>query len=119
MLRRILENARRELVRELRDQLDQLRVVLVRGGAPEDDQKALARHRADLIRELRPRLSDIDEPLLELEKRGDAFLERTVSLGGLAGLVNRAAGGSALLLLGAIGVGAAAVTLRGRIEAVG
>ena len=48
MLRRILENTRRDLVRELRGQLDQLRVVLVRGAAPEDDQKALARSIAQL-----------------------------------------------------------------------
>jgi len=48
MLRRILDESRRALVRDLRGQLDQLRVVLVRGGAAEEDQKALARSIAQL-----------------------------------------------------------------------
>ena len=48
MLRRILDDARRDLVRDLHRHLDDLRVALVRGGAPEEHQKALARSIATL-----------------------------------------------------------------------
>jgi small GTP-binding protein len=53
MLRRILDPARRKLLDELRATLDGLRVLLVRGKAPEEDQKALARS-----------IAQIDEPFL-------------------------------------------------------
>ncbi len=43
MLRRILDDARKELLRDVRRQLGELRVALVRAGAPEDEQKALGR----------------------------------------------------------------------------
>jgi ribosome biogenesis GTPase A len=55
MLRRILDPARRKLLEELRATLDGLRVLLVRGKAPEEDQKALARS-----------IAQIDEPFLLL-----------------------------------------------------
>ena len=53
MLRRILDPARRKLLDELRAALDGLRVLLVRGQAPEEDQKALARS-----------IAQLDEPFL-------------------------------------------------------
>lgn len=43
MLRRILADARRDLLAELRRQLGDLRVALVRAEAPEEEQKALGR----------------------------------------------------------------------------
>jgi len=48
MLRRILDDARRELVADVRRDLDDLRVTLIRGGASEEHQKALARSIATL-----------------------------------------------------------------------
>jgi small GTP-binding protein len=48
MLRRILDDTRRALVRELEGQLAELRVTLVRAGAPDEEQKALARSIAQL-----------------------------------------------------------------------
>jgi len=48
MLRRILDDARRELVADVRRDLDDLRVSLIRGGATEEHQKALARSIATL-----------------------------------------------------------------------
>jgi small GTP-binding protein len=48
MLRRILDEARRELLQELRRRLGELRVVLIRAGARDEDQKALARSIAQL-----------------------------------------------------------------------
>jgi small GTP-binding protein len=43
MLQRILDDARKDLLREVRRQLGDLRVSLVRAGAPEEEQKALGR----------------------------------------------------------------------------
>jgi small GTP-binding protein len=43
MLRRILDDAHRDLLAEVRRRLGDLRVALVRAGAAEDDQKALGR----------------------------------------------------------------------------
>jgi small GTP-binding protein len=43
MLRGILEGPRRDVLRDLRQLLGELRVVLVRIGVPDEDQKALAR----------------------------------------------------------------------------
>jgi small GTP-binding protein len=43
MLRRILDDARKDLLRDVRRQLGDLRVSLVRAGAPEEEQKALGR----------------------------------------------------------------------------
>jgi small GTP-binding protein len=43
VLRRILDDARKELLRDVRRQLGELRVALVRAEAPEDEQKALGR----------------------------------------------------------------------------
>jgi small GTP-binding protein len=43
MLQRILEGARRDLLQDVRRQLGELRVSLVRAGAPEEEQKALGR----------------------------------------------------------------------------
>jgi small GTP-binding protein len=43
MLDRILDDARKNLIRDLRQQLGELRVALVRAGASEEHQKALAR----------------------------------------------------------------------------
>jgi small GTP-binding protein len=48
MLRRILDEKRRELLREVRSQLGELRVVVVRLEASEEDQKTLARSIAQL-----------------------------------------------------------------------
>jgi small GTP-binding protein len=48
MLHRILDGARRDLVRDVRQRLGELRVGLVRAGAPEDEQKALGRSIAQL-----------------------------------------------------------------------
>jgi small GTP-binding protein len=48
MLRRILDEARRELLQELRRRLGELRVVLIRAEARDEDQKALARSIAQL-----------------------------------------------------------------------
>ena len=43
MLHRILDDARKDLLRDVRRQLGELRVALVRAEAPEDEQKALGR----------------------------------------------------------------------------
>jgi small GTP-binding protein len=43
VLRRILDDARKELLRDVRRQIGELRVALVRAEAPEDEQKALGR----------------------------------------------------------------------------
>jgi len=48
MLRRILDDKRRELLRQVRRQLADLRVALVRFETPDDDQKTLARSIAQL-----------------------------------------------------------------------
>jgi len=48
MLRHVLDDARRELVADLRRDLDDLRVTLIRGGAEEEHQRALARSLATL-----------------------------------------------------------------------
>jgi small GTP-binding protein len=53
MLRRILDDRRRELLREVRRQLGDLRVVLVRLETADDDQKTLARS-----------IAQLDEPFL-------------------------------------------------------
>jgi small GTP-binding protein len=57
--------------------------------ALQEIETQIGRQRDELARELRPRLSDVDRPLLELERRADAFLERTVGLGALTALVDR------------------------------
>src|SRR4030042_108321 len=43
MLHHILDGARKDLLRDVRRQLGELRVSLVRAGAPEEEQKALGR----------------------------------------------------------------------------
>ena len=43
MLHRILDGARKDLLRDVRRQLGELRVSLVRAGAPDEEQKALGR----------------------------------------------------------------------------
>ena len=43
MLHRILDGARRDLLRDVRRQLSELRVSLIRAEAPEQEQKALGR----------------------------------------------------------------------------
>jgi small GTP-binding protein len=48
MLRRILDEQRRELLQELRRRLAELRVLLIRVGAGDEEQKALARSIAQL-----------------------------------------------------------------------
>jgi small GTP-binding protein len=53
MLQRILGDAHRDLLGDVRRQLGELRVALVRAGAPEDDQKALGRS-----------ITQLDEPFL-------------------------------------------------------
>lgn len=53
MLRRILDDKRRELLREVRRQLGELRVALVRLETPDEDQKTLARS-----------IAQLDEPFL-------------------------------------------------------
>lgn len=73
MLRRILDPARRALLDELRGRLDALRVLLVRGGAPEDDQKALARS-----------IAQLDEPFL-LVVAGEFNAGKSAVINGLLG----------------------------------
>jgi small GTP-binding protein len=57
--------------------------------ALQEIETQLGRQREELARELRPRLSEVDRPLLELERRADAFLERALGLGALGALLDR------------------------------
>ena len=48
----------------------------------------LVHHLQDLTRDLRLRLSEAEKPVLDLEKRGEEFLERTLRPGGILALVD-------------------------------
>jgi small GTP-binding protein len=53
----------------------------------EDIDAQLARQRTELARDLRPRLQEVEKPLLDLGQRGSAFIDETLRLRRLAHLV--------------------------------
>ena len=55
----------------------------------EDVDRQLALHREDLARDFRFRLSDVEKVLLDFEKRGGVFFDRTLRLSRILDLLNR------------------------------